>query len=200
MGILSDTLLMELAVTTKTKPLTPFIPELVKPENGGPSYGLSSAGYDVRLSRLFAGYKRPSFRALLAGQPDAIDPTDPSHMRWLDSMVWREECDRFTLYPGAFILAATEEIFDMPDDCIGRVTDKSTWARLGIAVQNTVIEPGWTGQLVLEITNHNSVPVVLTAGVGIAQIVFERVEGEIMTTYRDRAGKYQDQRGITLPR
>jgi dCTP deaminase len=194
LSILSDTDLLELHRTTG-QPLSPFLTELHKPETGGPSYGLSSAGYDVRLSHLFAGFYQHGPHSV------PIDPTIPADLAHLDEMVWRRSDDpKITLYPGAFILAATEEIFAMPDDCIGRVTDKSTWARLGVCVQNTVIEPGWSGQLVLEITNHNVVPIVLTVGVGIAQVVFERLESRPTTTYRDRAGKYQDQRGITLPR
>ncbi len=192
MSILSDTDLLDLHAANRA-PVTPFLTELHRPDGGGPSYGLSSAGYDVRLSNEFAFYRQ-------RGITGPIDPTNASHIAELEQRVVRSQDAKITLYPGAFVLAATEEIFNMPDDCIGRVTDKSTWARLGVCVQNTVIEPGWTGQLVLEITNHNSIPVVLTAGVGIAQIIFERLQTAPATTYRDRNGKYQNQRGITLPK
>jgi len=97
--------------------------------------------------------------------------------------------ETWILKPGEFTLASALERFNMPNDILGIVHDKSTWARKGIAVQNTVIEPGWRGYLTLEITNHGSMPVVFCKGVGICQVVFHRLE-EPAVPY---AGKYQDQ-------
>lgn len=98
--------------------------------------------------------------------------------------------EKYILRPGKFMLASTIERFVMPFNLIGIVHDKSTWARRGIAVQNTVIEPGWYGYLTLELTNHGHEIIHLKRGMGIAQILFHRVEG-----YIERYdGKYQNQR------
>ncbi len=94
------------------------------------------------------------------------------------------------LPPGAFALASTFERFHMPDDLIAFVHDKSTWARKGLAVQNTVIEPGWRGFLTLELTNHGDKPLEIASFAPIAQIIFHRLEA---ATDRPYAGRYQDQ-------
>lgn len=97
-----------------------------------------------------------------------------------------------TLYiePGHFVLASTIEKFTMPDDVMGFVHDKSSWARLGIAVQNTVIEPGWIGYLTLELTNHSDDLIDVREGDPIAQIIFNRLEEPAENPY---SGKYQNQ-------
>lgn len=92
--------------------------------------------------------------------------------------------------PGGFSLASTLEHFTMPLDCIGIVHDKSTWARLGLAAQNTVIEPGWKGYLTLELTNHGHEEIVIHDGTAIAQILFHLILDPDVVGY---SGKYQDQ-------
>jgi dCTP deaminase len=92
--------------------------------------------------------------------------------------------------PGRFQLAATLEHFTMPDDVVGVVHDKSTWARRGLCVQNTVIEPGWRGYLTIELTNHGLEHIVLRQGIAIAQVVFHRLDEPAEQPY---GGKYQDQ-------
>ena len=87
-------------------------------------------------------------------------------------------------------LAAAQELFTMPDDLVGVVHDKSTWARIGLTVQNTVVEPGWRGYLTLELVNHTNIAIALPNGVGIAQVVFHRMERPSSRPYN---GKYQDQ-------
>lgn len=116
----------------------------------GVTFGLSPAGYDVRLAK------------------------------------------NLVLYPGDFVLASTLEHFNMPNDVLGVVHDKSTWARVGLALQNTVIEPGWRGYLTLEISHHKfeHEKIVLFSGTPIAQIIFHRLEEETVQPYQ---GKYQDQ-------
>lgn len=94
------------------------------------------------------------------------------------------------LLPGAFALASTMERFEMPDDVLGIVHDKSSWARKGIAAQNTVIEPGWRGFLTLELTNHGNETILILGGSPIAQIIFHRLEEPADAPY---SGKYQDQ-------
>lgn len=117
-------------------------------QHAGMTFGLSAAGYDVRIA---------------------------------EDMV---------VISGTFRLASTLENFWMPDDLIARVCDKSTWARQGLTVQNTIIEPGWRGYLTIELTNHSSRDVILKSGMPIAQIVFERLEAPTEQPY---VGKYQDQ-------
>jgi len=99
---------------------------------------------------------------------------------------------RECFYPGQFWLLSTLEHFWMPDDIVGFVHDKSTWARRGLAVQNTVIEPGWRGHLTLEVTSHarDGGAVIVEAGDPIAQIVFHKMAAPAQSPY---AGKYQDQ-------
>lgn len=94
------------------------------------------------------------------------------------------------LAPGGFTLASTVEHFVMPDDVIGFVHDKSSWARVGIALQNTVIEPGWSGYLTLEISNHSDSLLRIDRGMPIAQIVFHRLDEPAALPYR---GKYHEQ-------
>lgn len=141
----------------------------------GMTYGISGAGYDVRVS--FEGL---NFTAVKFFQPplsrlnDAFGfiPTKPNGY--------------------TFMLAATMEHFNMPDDVVGIVHDKSTWARRGLAVQNTVIEPGWRGYLTLELTYHGpaEMELILQHGDPIAQIVFHQLDEPTIFPYQ---GKYQDQ-------
>lgn len=97
--------------------------------------------------------------------------------------------DTVLLIPGEFILASSLEKFLMPRDYVAIVHDKSTWARKGIACQNTVIEPGWQGYLTLEITNHSKKPVYINPGDPIAQIIFHKIDEEV----EGYDGKYQNQ-------
>ena len=94
------------------------------------------------------------------------------------------------LQPGGFALASTLEHFDMPNDLMGIVHDKSTWARLGLAAQNTCIEPGWRGWLTLELTNHSERPIKIEKGIAIAQIIFHLLDAPASVAYD---GKYQNQ-------
>jgi dCTP deaminase len=98
--------------------------------------------------------------------------------------------ESLVLRPGDFALASTVEQFTMSNNIMARVADKSTWARRGICVQNTVIEPGWRGYLTLEITNHSQNTIKINRGVGIAQIIFEWLDEPTDLPY---SGKYQDQ-------
>lgn len=122
----------------------------------GKTFGLSAAGYDVRVD---------------LGPPF---------------------CDRIDLLPsGGFMLTATLEKFCMPNNIVGIVHDKSSWARKGLTVQNTVIEPGWKGYLTLELTNHSLKSIGVRQGDPIAQIVFHFLDRPTHQPYR---GKYQDQK------
>lgn len=95
------------------------------------------------------------------------------------------------LPPGEAALASTLEHFNMPIDLLGRVADKSTWARRFLALQNTIIEPGWRGHLTLELSNHGSNAIEIERGMPIAQIIFDTLDAPAERPYD---GKYQDQR------
>lgn len=98
--------------------------------------------------------------------------------------------ETMVLVPGSFRLASAIEYFRMPDDVLGKVHDKSTWARRGLAAQNTVIEPGWRGYLTLELTNHGDEVIQLIYGMPIVQVVFQRLDEPTEIPYR---GRYQNQ-------
>ena len=103
--------------------------------------------------------------------------------------------EEVSILPGRFVLVSTLEYFRMPFDMLGVVHDKSTWARMGLVVQNTVIEPGWRGHLTLELTLHqapNGMGMVIEVGTPIAQIVFHLLDEPTIQPYPDD-GKYQDQ-------
>lgn len=107
-------------------------------------------------------------------------------------LVLGDDREEHWLAPGEFLLAATLERFTMPRDLLGLVHDKSTWARRGLSVFNTVIEPGWRGFLTLELVNHGQNSIHLQAGQGIAQVVFHLLDQPTAEPYPDDA-KYQDQ-------
>lgn len=119
--------------------IEPFEAEQVR--MAGTSYGLSSYGYDVRLGSEFVVIK-PAGWAL---SPETICEAD----------VIRTHADTFVLPPGRFLLAVTAEYLTMPPDVTGLVCDKSSWARCGLSVQNTVLEPGWHGEVTLELHNQS---------------------------------------------
>lgn len=100
------------------------------------------------------------------------------------------------LLPGKFMLASTIERFDMPNDVLAVVHDKSSWARRGLTVQNTIIEPGWRGFLTLELTNHSDSVIYIDEGSPIAQIIFHRLEEPTEIPYQ---GRYQDQEAGPQP-
>lgn len=98
--------------------------------------------------------------------------------------------------PAGFVLVSTLERFRMPSDIIAFVHDKSTWARQGLAVQNTVIEPGWCGYLTMELTNHSKNDLVIHRGMPLAQIIFHYLDREPENPYN---GKYQNQEAGPVP-
>lgn len=145
------------------RPIKDLIPYKVVHEESGMSYGLSAAGYDIRIAE------------------DVMLPA-------LGEASWSSP----------FALASAMEEFQMPDMLLGTVHDKSTWARMGLAVQNTVIEPGWNGFLTLELINQSRKRIHINAGTPIAQVVFHRLDYPTAFPYK---GKYQDQgRGPQGPR
>lgn len=145
-------------------------PTLERTREFGMTYGLGPSGYDVRVD----------FGENVNSVHYGINTDDfwcPVYIPWL------------ILEPGEFSLAATMEKFSMPRNVVGIVHDKSTWARKGLAVQNTVIEPGWRGYLTLELTNHSKTTLKIERGMPIAQIIFHFTDEETV----GYEGKYQDQ-------
>lgn len=165
--------------------ITPFVAQQVREINGKPviSYGLSSAGYDMRLGNEFK-------RIVTSREP--LDPKEPSRVFW---NIWREDTP-VELYPGCFLLAVSVERWNIPADVIGVVLGKSTYARAGILINCTPMEPGWEGHLTLEIVNLAPCPVLIYPGEGIAQVVFCRAERPAAVSYADRQGKYQGQGNV----
>ncbi len=173
--------------------------EFIPQKTGNPSYGLSSFGYDARLGKEFVSLRyRPGFndnKLYYYGTPPVFDPSSESLKEGIDYA--RVESSYFDIQPGEFILAHTQETFNFPPNITGLVKDKSTYARLGIALQNTVLEAGWSGQITIEISNHGSRTIRLHAGMGIAQILFVYNPKPADKPY---TGKYQNQKGVVLPR
>ena len=135
----------------------------------GVSYGLGEAGYDIRLRQEVV------FKPGGIAGPHVI--VDGGELEW-----------------GRFVIASAIEEFDMPADLVGIVHDKSTWARQGLSVFNTVIEPGWKGFLTLELVFHGYKEITIPAGAGIAQVIFSSLAHD--ARYE---GKYQDQKDEPVP-
>jgi len=173
--------------------------DFVSEKTGNPSYGLSSFGYDARLGKEFVLLRfRPGFndnKLYYYKTPPVFDPSSESLKEGIDYS--RVESSYFDINPGEFILAHTQETFNLPSTITGVVKDKSTYARLGIALQNTVLEAGWSGQITIEISNHGSRTIRLHAGMGIAQILFVYNSKPANNPYN---GKYQNQKGVVLPK
>ena len=168
--------------------ISPFVPR----QEGKPTYGLSSVGYDIRLGRRFL---MPKF----AGINLVLDPRKfPKDMFTYVELVEDEKV--IEIAPHSSLLAESLEHFIMPPDVFALCTGKSTYARCGIFLNFTVAEPGWRGVLTLEIMNLSSYPVRLYLGQGIGQMLFARVPRPKRTyTEKEAGGIYQDQPGATLP-
>lgn len=196
MSVLSDSEIRKLCLCENPM-LDPFSEGEYK--DGEISYGLSSGGYDIRLSGLVWIYKNTSGLAV-----------NPKKFR--DEEYRRKMFDEFHFPPGGeitipsqgYVLAESLEHFRIPRHLIARCVGKSTFARCGITINVTPLEPEWQGRLVIEIANDNPAPAVVFSHEGIAQIQFELIHGNVEKSYADknagRAGKYQNQSGITTAR
>lgn len=165
--------------------IEPFEPEQVRDDCI--SYGLSSYGYDIRVAA--------DFKVFTNVHNVVVDPKRFDSRSFVD--VRTSEC---IIPPNSFALARTEEYFRIPRDTLVVCVGKSTYARCGIIVNVTPLEPTWCGYLTLEISNTTPLPAKIYAGEGIAQLLFFEGDEEPTTAYADRKGKYQDQQGVTLPR
>jgi dCTP deaminase len=150
------------------------------------SYGVSSYGYDVRVGR--------RFKVFTNARCAVVDPKHFDPASFVDI-----EGDFCLIPPNSFALAETVEYLEIPRDVIAICVGKSTYARCGIIVNVTPLEPEWRGKVTIEISNTTPLPAKIYAGEGIAQILFFRTDASCRTSYADKQGKYQDQEGLTLP-
>lgn len=152
----------------------------------GVSYGLSSYGYDVRISN--------EFKVFTNVYNSIVDPKNFTEDSFVDIIA--DEC---IIPPNSFALARTIEYFRIPRNILTICLGKSTYARCGIIVNVTPFEPEWEGHVTIEISNTTPLPAKVYANEGIAQVLFFEAAHECMVSYKDRKGKYQGQRGITVP-
>ncbi len=151
------------------------------------SYGLSSYGYDVRCSREFK-----IFTNVLSA---TVDPKNFDETSFVDI-----SSDVCVIPPNSFALASTVEYFRIPRTVLTVCLGKSTYARCGIIVNVTPLEPEWEGHVTLEFSNTTNLPAKVYANEGVAQMLFYESDEPCEVSYKDRGGKYQGQRGVTLPR
>lgn len=164
--------------------IEPFAESAVRP--GVISYGLSSYGYDVRVGR--------RFKVFTNAHCAVVDPKNFDPKSFVDV-----EADYCLIPPNSFALAETVEYLEIPRDILCVCLGKSTYARCGTIVNITPLEPEWRGKITIEISNTTPLPSKIYAGEGIAQILFFRAEQVCKVSYGDKKGRYQDQRGLTLP-
>ncbi len=181
MGIKSDKWIVEQAGRGLIEPFASESPK------GVISYGVSSYGYDMRVADEFKVFTNV-FSAV-------VDPKAFTDQSFVDMK--SEIC---IIPPNSFALARSFEYFRIPRDILCLVIGKSTYARAGIIVNVTPLEPEWQGYVTIEISNTTPLPVKIYANEGIAQVVFMGADDLCSISYRDKKGKYQNQTGIWLPR
>lgn len=163
---------------------------------GKVSYGVSSYGYDVRVGsrfKIFTATPRSGGIAI-------VDPKNFTDDLFVEVDAERRGSDHVVIPPNSFALCETVETFTIPRDVLVICVGKSTYARCGLIVNVTPLEPEWRGKVTLEISNTTPLPAKVYANEGIAQLVFLKADRVCAVSYADKAGKYQDQGGLTLPR
>ncbi len=183
MGLKSDAWIREQALENAM--IVPFCEDQVG--KGVVSYGLSSYGYDIRVSNEFKIFTNLNSTVV-----------DPKHFD--DANVVDFEGDVCIVPPNSFALARTVEYFKIPRDVLAICLGKSTYARCGIIVNVTPFEPEFEGHITIEISNTTPLPAKIYANEGIAQVLFLKGDEMCETSYKDKNGKYHGQEGITLPR
>lgn len=187
MGILCDTQIRELVS------IEPFADEGKR--QGEISYGVSSYGYDVRVGTVFKIFTPVSTRGVQA----IVDPKNLTSDSFVTIDTNDIGKDHVVIPPNSFALCETVETFDVPRDVLVVCLGKSTYARCGIIVNVTPLEPEWRGKVTIEISNTTPLPAKIYANEGIAQMLFFKADRVCATSYADKAGKYQNQEGLTLP-
>ncbi|MFY7698363.1 MAG: dCTP deaminase [Legionella sp.] len=168
--------------------ITPFHAGQVRENKTGKiiSYGVSSYGYDVRCST--------EFKIFTNINSAIVDPKAFDQNSFIDV-----QSDVCIIPPNSFALARTVEYFRIPRNILTICLGKSTYARCGIIVNVTPLEPEWEGHVTLEFSNTTTLPAKIYANEGVAQMIFLEANEICAVSYRDRGGKYQGQTGVTLP-
>jgi len=188
MSIKSDRWIRKMA--TEQGMIDPFVDGQVKQNQAGEgvtSYGLSSYGYDVRCA--------DEFKIFTNINSATVDPKDFCPSSFID--VQNDVC---IIPPNSFALARTVEYLRIPRQVLTICLGKSTYARCGIIVNVTPLEPEWEGHVTLEFSNTPTLPARIYAGEGVAQFLFFEADEECESSYADRAGTYMGQTGVTVPR
>ena len=169
--------------------IEPFEPGQIRTVDGRKviSYGTSSYGYDIRCAA--------EFKIFTNINSTIVDPKDFDAGSFVD--VHQDVC---VIPPNSFALARTVEYFRIPRDVLVICLGKSTYARCGIIVNVTPLEPEWEGHVTLEFSNTTPLPAKIYANEGVAQVIFLQSDERCEVSYADRSGKYQGQRGVTLPK
>jgi dCTP deaminase len=170
--------------------IEPFAEAQVRKTDGGDaviSYGISSYGYDLRVS--------DEFKVFTNVFNTVVDPKHFDERSFVDM-----KTDVCIVPPNSFALARSIEYFRIPRDILTICLGKSTYARCGIIVNVTPFEPEWEGTATLEISNTTPLPAKIYANEGVAQVIFFESDEVCETSYKDRGGKYQGQKGVTLPK
>jgi dCTP deaminase len=165
--------------------IDPFVDDQVR--QGVISYGVSSYGYDVRVG--------DEFKVFTNVYNTVVDPKNFDPKSFVDI-----KADVCIIPPNSFALASTIEYFRIPRDILTVCLGKSTYARCGIIVNVTPFEPEWEGHVTIEISNTTPLPAKIYANEGIAQVLFFQSDEPCAKSYKDKKGKYQAQRGVTLPK
>jgi len=169
--------------------IEPFEPQQVRTVDGHRviSYGTSSYGYDIRCA--------PEFKVFTNIYSAVVDPKNFDPASFVDI-----DADVCIIPPNSFALARTIEYFRIPRNVLTICLGKSTYARCGIIVNVTPLEPEWEGHVTLEFSNTTTLPAKVYANEGVAQVIFLESDQACDISYRDRGGKYQAQTGVTLPK
>ena len=187
MSIKSDQWIRRMA--NETGMIEPFVSGQIKENDGHRliSYGTSSYGYDIRCSS--------DFKIFTNINSAVVDPKNFDENSFVDFTG-----DVCIIPPNSFALARTVEYFRIPRNILTVCLGKSTYARCGIIVNVTPLEPEWEGHVTLEFSNTTPLPAKIYANEGVAQVLFFESDEVCETSYKDRAGKYQGQTGVTLPK
>ena len=183
MTVLSDKWIKEMAKNHSM--ISPFEDKQVR--DAKISYGLSSFGYDARVSN--------EFKIFTNVNSETVDPKNFKQTSFVS-----KKADQCVIPPNSFVLASTVEYFKVPNDILVICLGKSTYARCGIIVNVTPLEPGWEGYVTLEFSNTTPLPAKIYANEGAAQFIFLKGNEKPNVTYADRNGKYMKQSGVTLPK
>ena len=187
MTIKSDRWIRRMA--TEHRMIDPFEPNQIRTHGGDRiiSFGTSSYGYDIRCAN--------DFKIFTNINSAIVDPKNFDDNSFVDI-----KSDVCIIPPNSFALARTVEHFRIPRNVLTICLGKSTYARCGIIVNVTPLEPEWEGHVTLEFSNTSPLPAKIYANEGVAQVIFFESDEPCEISYKDRDGKYQGQRGVTLPK